>query len=101
MQPKTLSVIDVEERDVVTFAFHNRLAPGETLLDADIGCDAFRGEDALPGEVLVGGAQVQGSNVLQAVRGRSAGVTYHLRCVVPTSADRTLTEAALLPCKRL
>ncbi len=92
--------LDIEEVDIVYFRFGDSLPPGDTILTADVQCVVERGIDAAPDLVKVGLAVIDGLDVWQKVRGRTAGVIYHLRCTAAAQSGRVKVVAANLPVKR-
>lgn len=96
-----LDDMDVDEADTITFPFEGWVLPGQTIMSATMTVEVLAGADGTPAALLVGSAQIVGTNVLQDVVARGAGVTYKLRCTARISATKVRTSAALLRVVRL
>jgi hypothetical protein len=96
-----LDAMDVAEADTLTFPFAGWVLPGETIISAAVEVEVVSGTDGTPAALLAGAAQIVGTNVLQGVVARGAGVTYKLRCTARVSPTKVRVSAALLPVVRL
>lgn len=86
------------EIKIVVFPFANELEALETISAAVVTCALASGVDADPALVLVGAAQVVGTDVLQRVQGRAAGASYKLVAKATGSTGLRHIMPALLPC---
>ena len=96
-----LDAMDVLEADVITFPFAKRIAAGETISTPEVTVEVSSGVDSQPSLLKTSPPQISGTDVLQPVVGRTAGVTYWLRCRVLGSSGKAYVESALLPMVRL
>lgn len=75
----------VEEKIVLTFPFSDELPTGVTLSGTPtVTTTVVAGVDATP-SAFVSSSQISGSDVLVAVDGQVASVTYELRVTCPTT----------------
>lgn len=98
---KKVGPLDVDEEKVLRFRFVDELPSGNTLQSAAVTVDLKFGTDATPASLLVGAASIDGSDVLQRVRGRAAGAGYHLRCQATDDNGQKHVIACDLDTKRL
>ena len=86
------------EHDDQPFGFGSSLRPGEALVEGSVQvtCRTYRGTDAAPQAMLDGAWQLDGSQVLQRIVGRTAGCVYLLECAVVTSLGRRLSAVGLV-----
>jgi hypothetical protein len=87
---------DPREVDTFTVDFRNLLATGETIQSATWACEVLKGNDAAPTVMIIGSADINGTNVSQQITGGVAGVTYLLSCLAVTSAGNTLVGSGSL-----
>lgn len=100
---KELSPIYVSDGNaevkVVVFPFGAELESTETISASAVSCTLASGSDASPELVLVGAAQVVGTDVLQRVQGRVASSRYKLVATATGSTGLRHMMSALLPCE--
>lgn len=90
---KKLPKIDIDENEVVTADFADRLAIGETITAFSTDADVTFGADLTPDAVLDGPPQLDGTIVKQLVQPGVLGNRYKIRFKVTTSSGRKLTDA--------
>lgn len=78
----TLDPMDVEDQDNLVFHYENVLPDGVTISSAEVTVGVHSGTDANPMQVLDGSNQVQGSTVIQPIKGTMPDKdnVYWIRC---------------------
>ncbi len=84
------------ETATFSFGFAAALAIGETIVSAVITIAVVTRSDPSAAAMIIGSAQISGSQVLQLIANGVAGVEYELLCTITTSLGQTLQLAGNL-----
>lgn len=100
--PVFLDSKDISEIDVLTFDYEKELVQVSELISTAAVTSEFFGTTTTPyPDILYGPPQVYKNLVLQQIRGGLANNSYHIRCVITTTAGRELTLSCVLPVSRI
>jgi hypothetical protein len=78
----------VGETEVFTFDYVHNLAVGEAIQSALITVQVLDGTDANPVSMVLGGASINGTQVMQRLQGGVAGVYYRIICTATTTGSQ-------------